>query len=266
MLLANIADDHYALYDGLTGTLEKDLPNFAQGKAGYVATDVEGMGRLALFMYHYGNSGLPPLFTAYRWNGSLYATMFSHTDSLQGADVRSLRSAGQHEVLEAGPSDVRIRDLSGAVIFRASTDIPGWAGLDPNSTTSIQGLDFDHDGIQELAITDLAQVHFVNHDGITAVPVATARTTLRLSPNTPNPFQTSTSFVISVPKEGHADIRIIDASGRLIRRLDQTLRAGPHEIRWDGRDESGRAAPSGVLFCEVAVDGSKQARKIIHAR
>jgi hypothetical protein len=266
MLLANIADDHYALYDGLTGTLEKDLPNFAQGKAGYVETDVEGMGRLALFMYHYGNSGLPPLFTAYRWNGSLYATMFSHTDSLQGADVRSLRSAGQHEVLEAGPSDVRIRDLSGAVIFRASTDIPGWAGLDPNSTTSIQGLDFDHDGIQELAITDLAQVHFVNHDGITAVPVATARTTLRLSPNTPNPFQTSTSFVISVPKEGHADIRIIDASGRLIRRLDQTLRAGPHEIRWDGRDESGRAAPSGVLFCEVAVDGSKQARKIIHAR
>ena len=266
ILLANIADDHYALFDGLTGTLEQDLPSFAQFQTGYFTADVGGNGQLALFMYHYLLPGQSPLFTAYQWNGSSYATMFSHTDSLRGADIRRLRSAAQYEVLEAGVSDVRLRDLSGAVIFRASTDIPGWAGLDPNSSASIQGLDFDVDGIQELAITDLAQVHFLNHHGTTAVPVPTARTPFRLSPNTPNPFRTSTSLVISVPREGHADIRIIDASGRVIRRLDRRIQAGPQEIRWDGMDESGRAAPSGVFFCEVTVDGSRQARKLIHAR
>jgi hypothetical protein len=266
VLLASIADDHYGLFDGLTGALEKDLPSFAQFTSGYVTADVEGSGRLALFMYHYLLPGQSPLFTAYQWNGAAYATMFSHTDSLSGADIRTLRSPGQHEVLEAGPSDVRLRDLGGAVIFRASSDVPGWAGLDPKSGTSIQSLDFDHDGIQELALIDLAQVHFLNHDGTTAVPAPIARTTFQLSRSTPNPFRTSTSFVITAPREGHADIRIFDTSGRLIRRLDRRLPAGPHEITWDGRDESGRQAPSGVLFCEVSFDGSRQARKVIHAR
>jgi hypothetical protein len=266
MLLASVADDHYGLFDGLTGALEKDLPSFAQNTSGYVAADVGGLGRLALFMYHYLLPGQSPLFTAYQWNGSLYATMFTHTDSLRGADIRTLRSPGQHEVLEAGPSDVRVRDLSGAVIFRASTDVSGWAGLDPNSGTSVQSLDFDHDGIQELALIDLAQVHFLNHDGTTAVPAPIARTTFRLSPSTPNPFHTSTSFVISTPSEGDAEIRIFDVRGRLVRRLDQRLPAGSHAIRWDGRDDSGREAPSGALFYEVTVDGARQARKFIRAR
>jgi hypothetical protein len=267
ILLASIADDHYGLFDGVTGALAKDLPNFAQFKSGYVTADVEGQGRLALFMYHYLLPGQSPLFTAYNWNGSLYATMFSHTDSLQGADIRSLRSPGQHEVLEAGPRDVRLRDMSGAVIFRASADVPGWAGLDEvDPGSSIQGLDFDADGIQELAITDLAQVHFLNHNATTGVPVPTARTSFQLSAITPNPFHTTTSFVISAPKAGHADVRIFDATGRLVRRLDQSFAAGSHEIRWDGRDQLGREAPSGVLFCKVTVDGSSQARKIIHAR
>jgi FlgD Ig-like domain len=266
MLLASIADDHYGLFDGLTGAIEKDLPSFAQFTSGYFTADVGGLGRFALFMYHYLIPGQSPLFTAYRWNGSLYATMFTHTDSLQGADIRTLRSPGQHEVLEAGPSDVRLRDLSGAVIFRASTDIPGWAGLDPNSGTSIQSLDFDQDGIHELAIQDLARVHFVNHNGTTAVPAPIARPTFQLSLSTPNPFRTTTSFVISAPREGDAEIRIFDARGRLVRRLDQRLPAGPHAIRWDGRDETGRQAPSGVLFYEVTVEGARQARKMIRMR
>ena len=59
---------------------------------------------------------------------------------------RSVRH-GEFEVLEAGPRDVRLRNMGGAVVFSASTDLPGWAGLDPNSTTSINSLDFDLDGI-----------------------------------------------------------------------------------------------------------------------
>jgi hypothetical protein len=266
VLLASIADDHYGLFDGLTGGLEKDLPSFAQFKSGYVSADVDGSGRLALFMYHYLNSGLSPLFTAYKWNGSLYATMFSHTDSLVGADIRRLRSPTQFEVLEAGPSDVRLRDMTGAVIFRASSDVPSWAGLDPNSTTSIQTLDFDHDGLEELAITDLARVHFVKYSGTTGVPLPAAPSMLRLSANSPNPFRTSTSFLISLPQEDQVEVRILDASGRLIRRLDQRFAAGSHEIRWDGRDEARREAPSGVLFCKVTVGGASVSRKIVHTR
>jgi len=266
ILLAQVADEHYGLFDGLTGVLEKDLPDFAIGRSGYTSADVDADGPLELFMYRYLLPGQSPLLRAHHWNGSSYATMFSHTDSLLGADIRHLRSSGLSEVLEAGPSDVRLRDMNGAVIFRASTDVSGWAGLDPNSGTSISSIDFDVDGLQELVVTDLARVRFINHDGTTSVPESPSGTGFHVFANTPNPFHSSTAFRISTPREGEVRVRIFDTGGRLVRMLDQRLPAGIHQIDWDGRDHVGRNAPSGVLFYEVSVAGSKQTRKVIRVQ
>jgi flagellar hook assembly protein FlgD len=61
---------------------------------------------------------------------------------------------------------------------------------------------------------------------------------------------------------------IFDVQGRLVRRLLKSeLAAGPHEARWDGRDEHGRKAPAGSYYLRLTAKGAGSAvpltRKII---
>src|SRR5207247_906357 len=99
--------------------------------------------------------------------------------------------------------------------------------------------------------------------GTTAVPGSPGTMAFRVFQNAPNPFRTATAFRIANPKAGEVGIRIFDAGGRLIRRLDQKLPVGDSEVQWDGRDDLGRNAPNGVMFYEVTADGIRQTRKLV---
>ena len=57
-----------------------------------------------------------------------------------------------------------------------------------------------------------------------------------------------------------ADLR---RRGRLVRQMDQTFTAGNREFVWDGADESGSPAPSGILFYEVTAAGVKKTSRIV---
>ena len=62
---------------------------------------------------------------------------------------------------------------------------------------------------------------------------------------------------------GPARLAIFDARGRLVRTLlDGGLAAGDHVVAWDGRDDSGRAAPSGVYFSRLASGGVIRQQKM----
>jgi hypothetical protein len=67
--------------------------------------------------------------------------------------------------------------------------------------------------------------------------------------NSPNPFQQSTSIYFSNRREGHVTLRVFDIAGRLVQTLySDQLVLGPQSIMWDGRDDQGRMAPSGIYF------------------
>ena len=71
----------------------------------------------------------------------------------------------------------------------------------------------------------------------------------RLYQNHPNPFnpETKIRYTLSVP--GHARLSVYTIAGRLVATLvNETLPAGRHEIRWDGRDDSGQSVASGTYF------------------
>ncbi len=77
--------------------------------------------------------------------------------------------------------------------------------------------------------------------------------------NYPNPFnpQTKVSFVLE--RAGHANVRVYDVQGRLVKELVAgDLPAGPGSVIWDGTDTAGQHASSGVYFVQV-VSGSKTA-------
>ncbi len=85
----------------------------------------------------------------------------------------------------------------------------------------------------------------------------------RLLPNVPNPFNPSTSIKYELPADSHVRLSVYDLSGRLVRVLtDAQMSAGPHSVRWDGRNAQGQASASGMYFVRMNAGGTTGLRKI----
>ena len=67
--------------------------------------------------------------------------------------------------------------------------------------------------------------------------------------NQPNPFGKLTIINYQLPMPGHTTLSIYDVSGRLVKNLvDERKVPGYYTVSWDGKDNSGRLAPTGVYF------------------
>jgi hypothetical protein len=88
-----------------------------------------------------------------------------------------------------------------------------------------------------------------------------------LAANVPNPFRERTDLRFRLDRAGHAEMRIFDASGRVVRDLGgRELRQGYHTVPWDARDAHGRRVPAGVYFAVLATPRVKRTRRLIVAR
>jgi hypothetical protein len=99
--------------------------------------------------------------------------------------------------------------------------------------------------------------------GAQSPPVAAA---FGLQQNAPNPFNPSTTISFAVPAGGGAvTLRIYDIAGRLVRTLvDGHQPAGDQSVTWDGRDDQGRPAPSGIYrYRMTAPDYSEQRSMVL---
>jgi hypothetical protein len=85
-----------------------------------------------------------------------------------------------------------------------------------------------------------------------------------LHQNAPNPFNPSTTIRFANPARGAVRLRVFDVSGRLVRTLvDEVREAGLHEATWDGRDQGGRAAASGVYLYRLDAGPISQMRSMV---
>ena len=74
--------------------------------------------------------------------------------------------------------------------------------------------------------------------------------------NVPNPFNPSTEIRFNLPREGRAEVRIFDVSGRLVSQLDGGLMpAGAGALTWNGVDHRGAGVRSGLYFYQLLLDG-----------
>lgn len=56
----------------------------------------------------------------------------------------------------------------------------------------------------------------------------------------------------ALPREGLVRLGIYSVSGQLVRRLaDRHYPSGYHQVRWDGRSQSGAKAAAGVYFLRL---------------
>ncbi len=83
----------------------------------------------------------------------------------------------------------------------------------------------------------------------------------------PNPFREGSDFRFSVPREDRVSLSVFDAAGRLVRSLvDDTVGAGSHTSRWDGRDDAGRRVATGVYFARLSTSEGERIRKVIRVQ
>jgi len=77
-----------------------------------------------------------------------------------------------------------------------------------------------------------------------------------ISPNYPNPFNSSTTIMYEIKEDNYVTISIYNVLGEKIITLTQKEHpAGDYEISWDGRDDNGNEVSSGIYFCRIRVKG-----------
>lgn len=83
----------------------------------------------------------------------------------------------------------------------------------------------------------------------------------------PNPFNPQTTIAWEAPVAGPLRVEIHDLAGRLVRRLwDGQTAAGPGRVTWNGRDESGLQAGSGLYIARVVSASAVLTEKITLAK
>ena len=86
--------------------------------------------------------------------------------------------------------------------------------------------------------------------------IATAATPreVALRQNLPNPFNPATLVRYELPEHAHVQLVVYNALGQPVRTLVNASRAaGWHAVTWDGIDDAGRAAASGVYIARLVV-------------
>ncbi|MDZ7346757.1 MAG: carboxypeptidase regulatory-like domain-containing protein, partial [candidate division KSB1 bacterium] len=85
--------------------------------------------------------------------------------------------------------------------------------------------------------------------------------------NYPNPFNPETVIVFKVPNRSQVLLSVYNLSGKKVATLmNRPLEAGRYEIKWDGRDETGKPVSSGVYIYSLQVDGLVKSGKMVLIR
>ncbi|MBL8028302.1 MAG: T9SS type A sorting domain-containing protein [Fibrobacteres bacterium] len=100
------------------------------------------------------------------------------------------------------------------------------------------------------SIEEFGKNVFTNqYENATSCETSRDKTVMSCVSASPNPFNPSTSISFSLTNAGKVKCAILDAQGRLVRNLTNgNLSAGSHSLRWDGRNENGKAVPSNMYF------------------
>lgn len=86
----------------------------------------------------------------------------------------------------------------------------------------------------------------------------------RLEANIPNPFNPATIIRYEIAAAGAVKLDIFDVSGHRVRTLvNRSQSAGFYEARWDGRDDSGHAAVSGVYFYRLQTGSFTNTKRMV---
>lgn len=119
------------------------------------------------------------------------------------------------------------------------------------------------DGTANFCIKALAMDQPTSVDGVGKKLVES----YTLYQNYPNPFNPSTTIKYQLPEAGNVQLAVYDLLGRKVRTLvNGNIEAGLHSVIWDGRNDQGSLAASGVYVYQLIAGGYTQFHKMVLLR
>ena len=155
-------------------------------------------------------------------------------------------------------TDVIYAAHEGGALFRSSNGGANWSEFNLERI-SFLAFTLDPTNPEILYAGGVGGVHKLDISTLVAVAEenAAAPQTFSLAQNYPNPFNPETVIEYQLQGSVPVRLRIYNVMGQEVRILvDETKRTGAYRVRWDGRDDHGKAVPAGVYFYRIEVGGA----------
>ncbi len=192
----------------------------------------------------------------------------------RGSQIPPGKQDSVRVVVAGAPSDSIEIDLStdGGTTFPIR--LGSLYGLSPGPRTLVYFVDAAYNTLQAkvratahagstVATATSDSLFLIQTPAAVEVESASPRPTFALARNTPNPFNPSTTIRFELAEAGRARLRIYSAQGGLVRTLvDEPLAARGYRVVWDGKDDRGLSAASGVYFYKLEEGPRSLTRKM----
>ena len=164
-------------------------------------------------------------------------------------------TTGEHESLPYGP-----------IRFEAMAPGASWYGIIGGDGLDPEQLDL-HDDLHGQISLETARLSLAPDDAATAVEPEDAlieELAFELLPNYPNPFSDRTTIPYNLAESSPVRLVVYNSLGQLVRDLvDEEQSAGARSTEWDGRNDSGQGAASGMYLYHLEVLEYSEARKML---
>jgi hypothetical protein len=123
-----------------------------------------------------------------------------------------------------------------------------------------------------LAIAELREkakdaTTYFNLLGIASNPAESVSPVKHLYQNVPNPFKQATEISYQLAKATGVSIKVYNNAGQLVRTLvNSNQSAGPHSVKWDGRDNDRNKVSAGVYIYRLQAGGRNLTQKMVVIR
>ncbi len=187
---------------------------------------------------------------------------------------KSIRLAGNLSFgLSSGGDQVRLFDAEGALVDSVAFGIASpWpaAAAGQGPTLELRNPELDN----RLAASWAASAGYgtpgaqnSGYNGVETPPSGQLPERLELMQNWPNPFNATTRIAFTLPAPADIRLQIFSVQGRCIRTLAAgRTAAGAHRLDWDGRDEAGLPASSGLYLCLLQSGEVQQVKRMLLLR
>lgn len=212
----------------------------------------------------------PPVFTARYWRiDGTGAVTLQDTMTAQTTHVGKWR----HVILERNKTNgnftMAIRDENDKLLFtKTANDMksPLMAGAALRVGRSWFDVNDQYYVGPYRGLIDNVKVYNYPATGITGVGDTEGQFVhqFELMQNYPNPFNPTTEITFSIPKFQPVSLKVYDLLGREVRTLvNEQRHAGTHHVTWNGRNNFGQPAASGVYFYKLESGGMVKSMKMM---
>ncbi|MGH7451297.1 MAG: T9SS type A sorting domain-containing protein, partial [bacterium] len=182
---------------------------------------------------------------------------YSNVDAANGkVAVGISRKAGQATVSGAG------------AVVRVKAKIAANATVGAKINFSLQNVTAnDANGTAMSLSPQAASLPVSNTTGIDSNGETSLPASYRLLQNHPNPFNAGTLIKYEIPQAGAVSLKIYNLAGQEILEIVNAVQSpGRYQINWNGRDNQGKTAPSGIYICRIQAGSFVQTQRMIMVR